>query len=212
MAGEVDIANIALTNLGEAKIVSMTENSERARLCNLRFPDVRDMILRQHPWNCTIARAVLSRLAESPAWGFLYQYQLPADLLRVLSIYDLTRTYKIEGGKLLTEATDGILKYQKRIDDMTLLDASLVNVMGLRLAWELAEPLTGKTTLKQEMWQKYERNLMEARSIDASEGSAERVEFNTWLDARLGAYETSWKPIDAPSDGYPWNITNGVQS
>lgn len=212
MAGEVDIANIALTNLGEAKIVSMTENSERARLCNLRFPDVRDMVLRQHPWNCTIARAVLSRLAESPAWGFLYQYQLPADLLRVLSIYDLTRTYKIEGGKLLTDATDVKLKYQKRIDDMTLLDASLVNVLGLRLAWELAEPLTGKTALKQEMWGKYERNLSEARSIDASEGSAERVEFQPWLEARLGAYEGTFKPIDAPSDGYPWNLNNGVQS
>ena len=97
MATEVDICNIALTNLGEPKVVSLTENSERARLCNLRYPDVRDAVLRSHPWNCAMKRAQLTRTTSTPAFGYLYEYSLPADLLRVIGTHDSLVYYLIEG-------------------------------------------------------------------------------------------------------------------
>ena len=104
MAGAVDICNIALTNLGEQKIVSLDENNERARLCKLRFDDVRDSVLRLHPWNCVTARTVLTRDTETPSWGYTYQYSLPNDCIRVLSIHDATIAYRIEGSKLHTDS------------------------------------------------------------------------------------------------------------
>jgi|TARA_Y100000296_G_C5157394_1_gene249900 hypothetical protein len=202
MAGAVDICNIALTNLGEQKIVSLDENNERARLSKLRFDDVRDTVLRLHPWNCVTARTILNRDTDTPAWGYTYQYSLPSDCIRVLSIHDATIAYRIEGSKLHTDSGTIKLKYIQRPSDLTVLDANVVNLIGIRLAWELAEPLTAKTALKTEMWQKFTLELATTRSMDATEGTPEYFHGSTWLDGRMGAFTDPWKPIDAPAEGY----------
>ena len=203
MASIIDICNIALTNLGEQKIVSLQENNERARLCNLRFPDVRDTILSLHPWNCVTKRSVLVRLADAPAWGFTYQYQLPNDCLRVLSLSEPTITYRIEGRVLLTDETSIKLKYIYRPEDLSVLDASIITLLGLRMSWELSEPLTAKTQLKNEMYSKFSIELASARSMDATEGTVEYYSGSTWLDSRQSSNVSPWRPIDAPAEGYP---------
>ena len=182
MAGAVDICNIALTNLGEQKIVSLDENNERARLSKLRFDDVRDTVLRLHPWNCVTARTILNRDTDTPAWGYTYQYSLPSDCIRVLSIHDATIAYRIEGSKLHTDSGTIKLKYIQRPSDLTVLDANVVNLIGIRLAWELAEPLTAKTALKTEMWQKFTLELATTRSMDATEGT-HKYSFQKWRRA-----------------------------
>ena len=202
MATEVDICNVALTNLGEAKIVSLTEASERARMCNLRFPDVRDAVLRSHPWNCATKRVQLSRSTTTPAFGYLYQYSLPSDYLRILGTNDALNSYQIEGKYLLTDETTIYIKYVSRVSDASELDPNLVESIGIRLAWELAEPLTGRIELKREMWAKYQSVIAEARGIDASEGIPDRIEYLSWIESRWGYQGLDYKPIDSPAEGY----------
>ena len=185
MATEVDICNIALTNLGEAKIVSLTEATERARLSNLRYPDVRDAVLRSHPWNCATKRAKLTRSTVTPAFGYLYQYSL-----------------QIEGKFLLTDETTMYVKYIAQLTDTSEIDSNLIQAIGLRLAWELAEPLTGRIELKREMWGKYVEVIAEARGIDASEGIPDRIEYLSWVESRWGYQDLDYKPIDSPAEGY----------
>ena len=60
MASEVDIANRALQKLGAESIVSLTQDSENARACNLCYEPIRDAELRAHPWNFAIKRASLA--------------------------------------------------------------------------------------------------------------------------------------------------------
>ena len=216
-SGITEIANIALTNLGEATITDVqTDNNERARLLNNRFDDIRDSVLRSHPWNVTVRRSVLSAYTSTPAWGYKYAFTFPTDTtkdpaekcLRILSLQDHTTPYRIEGNEILTDASTLNVKWQARVTDLTTLDPILRNVMGLRIAWELAEPLTGKTALKDEMFRKYSASLQEARSLDAQEGgSVERIEINTWLDSRLGDYRTDYRPVDWPSDGTAYGTT-----
>ena len=58
----IEICNNALVDLGEEPITSLADNTKAARLCNQRWPAVRDAVLRAHPWNCAVT---LARLAAS---------------------------------------------------------------------------------------------------------------------------------------------------
>jgi len=48
MASVVDICNGALNQLGATTILSLTEDSKNARLCNARYTQVRDALFRSH--------------------------------------------------------------------------------------------------------------------------------------------------------------------
>ena len=50
------ICNSALVALGASEITFLTDDNERARLCNRLWPTVRDMVLRAHVWNCALKR------------------------------------------------------------------------------------------------------------------------------------------------------------
>jgi hypothetical protein len=153
MASVVGICNIALSNIGDEKISSLTDNNDRARACNLRYEDTRDAVLRAHPWNAATTRVELAASTDTPVWGFTYKYALPSDCLRVLDVYDYTVPFSIEGRFLLTDNSTAKLKYIARITDPNVYDILLQQAIGIRLAAEIAEALTGRTELKQEMYQ-----------------------------------------------------------
>ena len=64
MPSVVDICNEAMDLLGAATITALTENSKEARLCNRRFPTVRDQVLRAHPWNTAITMDAPGRITR----------------------------------------------------------------------------------------------------------------------------------------------------
>ena len=74
MASVVDICNGALNQLGATTILSLTEDSKNARLCNARYTQVRDALFRSHPWNCLQKRVQLAADTTAPAWGFTSAY------------------------------------------------------------------------------------------------------------------------------------------
>ena len=74
--------------IGATNIIALNEDSKSARVCNQRFANVRDAVMRAHPWNCIVTRASLAADTETPAFTFAYQYTLPTDpyCLRVLHL------------------------------------------------------------------------------------------------------------------------------
>ena len=175
MTSVVEICNIGLTNLGDQKISSLSDNNERARLCNLRFNDVRDSVLRAHPWSCAVTRIKLARSSTNPVWEFSYRYALPSDCLRLIDLYDWDKEHHVENGFIVTDAEQAWIKYVKRIEDPNEFDVLLIQAIGLRLASEIAEALTGRPELRDNMFARYNQTLSEARSVD----SAEKAYVNT---------------------------------
>lgn len=57
----VDIANIALTRLGQATIDTLTDSGRDATVMNAIYPDVRDYCLNLCDWDCLIIRSTLDR-------------------------------------------------------------------------------------------------------------------------------------------------------
>jgi hypothetical protein len=177
MASWVSISNIALTNLGVKRITSLTEDSAAARVINERYEDVRDAVLRAHPWNCATMQATCNALTTPvPVYTYTTFFQLPSDFLRLVDVEDYGQAYQIQGRRIASNNGTMRITYIQRVDDPNQLDALFVQAMGHRLAWEISESLTKDKNLKVEQWQQYMIVLAEARSIDSQEvGNRELV-------------------------------------
>lgn len=190
MASETDICNLALVRIGSLPITSMDDGSKRSTALNSIFEMVRDMVLRDHPWNFAVQRATLAQLTEAPAFGYTYAYQLPVDCLRVLGMVgdednlDPSLTYKLEGGHLLTDEDSAQIKYIRRVTEVGLYDAGFVSALASRLAAEVAYNLTASAALKEQMMKEYLHERGTAASTDAQEDTPEVYETNSWIDAR----------------------------
>jgi|TARA_R100000149_G_scaffold16046_3_gene5973 hypothetical protein len=192
MASVVDICNSALNMLGGNTIISLTETSKNARLCNQRYELVRDAVFREHPWNCLQKRVELAQDTVAPSFEFSSAYTLPADCLRVLrsenSNFSNNERFRIEGRKLLTDESSIKILYVAAITDTTQYDASLIETLSARLAAELAYPITQSSSLMDRMFSLYQQKLKDARFADATEGTVDdetRIQADDFINARL---------------------------
>jgi hypothetical protein len=172
MASVVDICNGALNQLGASTILTLTEDSKNARLCNARYTQIRDSLFRSHLWNCLTKRVELAKDTETPSWGFSYQFTLPADCLRVVTILNYDYDYKVEGRKIL--ANHGTLKIQyiARIEDPNEYDELLRETISAALSADIAYAVTSSNPVASNMYKLFQDKLREARFVDATEGQS----------------------------------------
>jgi hypothetical protein len=175
MASEVDICNSALNMIGASNIISLTEDSRAARVCNQRYSFVRDAVFRAHPWNCLIRRAELAADSDAPAFEFSYQHTLPVNCLRVLRPQDPDTVYKVEGRKILSNTTPFKFIYISRVTDANEYDQLLTEALAARLAADISYALVNSAALTQGLFAMYDAKLGEARFVDATEGTPDNV-------------------------------------
>lgn len=189
MASSVEICNRALVRLGEDTITSLSDDSDRARICNALYQEVLETTLSEYPWNCAIYRAELARLADTPVWDFAYAYQLPTDpyCLRVLETDLDIQDYpwQIEGRTLVTDANSVKIKYLALLDDPNNIPPLLRELIAIRLAAEACYPITGDAKLAISVWDLYARKEREAKLTDGQEGTPKRIDSNDLTDVRL---------------------------
>ncbi len=187
MSSWVEVSNQALLLLQAKTIISLTEDSTAARLCNGKFEYARDTVLRAYPWNSSITRASLAQSSDTPEWGYDYKYTLPTDplCLRVLEMEnDNIYSWKIEGRFLVTNNTECNIKYIAQITDPNDMEVLLRDTIAARLAAEICNALAGPKMFEG-IWKLYQAKLREARSVDAQEGTVESMMSDPFLDARL---------------------------
>ena len=170
MASVVDICNGALNQLGATTILSLTEDSKNARLCNSRYTQVRDALFRTHPWNCLQKRIELAVDTDAPTWGFSYAYTLPADCLRLLRILDYDSNHKVEGRKVLSNASTMKILYVARITDPNEYDELLRETISASLGADIAFGVTSNNQTAKNMYQLFQDKLKDARFVDSTEG------------------------------------------
>ena len=193
MASTVDICNGALNQLGATTILSLTEDSKNARLCNSRFTQVRDGVFRSHPWNCLQKRIELAQDTTAPAWGFKYAYTLPADCLRLLRILDYDSNYKVEGRKILSDTETMKILYVSRVTDPNEYDESLRETLSSALSADIAFAVTSNNTTATNMYNLFQDKLKDARFIDSTEGQnveqdlgmADVIDAGTFINSRF---------------------------
>lgn len=207
-SSEVEICNLALTRIGHVTIASLTESSKAATLCNLHYHPTRKSTLRAHPWNFAIRRATLALSATTPNHEFTYRHALPTDCLKVIrtswetsegvsgaAVYGFPGVhgyagepvpYTIEGRYLLCNEDTAKIEYIADITDTTTFDELFTDVLAQRIAAEICLALTDNATAAKSMWDVYATKLAEARTVDATEGTARNVvDTSAWIMARV---------------------------
>ncbi len=178
MASKVSISNLALTILGADRITALEDNSENARRLTAIYDQCLEDVLRAHPWNFALVRQGLARLVSVPVFGYLYEYQLPGDCLRVIEVNDgtnLITDFKIEGRKLLTDDTTVNIKYIGNIIDPNQYTSQFIFVLSTRLASEIAYAVTNNKSTAELLVNLYMARLQTAKETDAQESDSVNV-------------------------------------
>lgn len=167
--GDVNIANLALTRLGEKSITSFDETSEAAVTMKLLYEKVRDEEVQSHPWVFAKARSTLARATSTPDFEWLYQYILPSNYLQAKRLYNpvVDGTFVIEGNKLLTNEETVFLEYVQRVTDTTLFDPYFVKGFYLQLAMAATPRLTALRGHKSDLFEEYTQVILRAKRLNA---------------------------------------------
>lgn len=177
MTTAVSIASNALLMLGAQPINDFSEDSDRARLASNIYTQVRDKLLRSHPWNCAIKRVVLSPATEAPAFGYSYKFTLPGDWLRTLSVGDYGEEidYRTEGRVILADDSVIKLRYIFRNDQESTWDTMLIDAMTQAMQACMAYGITQSTSKEELEFKKLEMALKQARAVDGQDDPPETL-------------------------------------
>lgn len=203
-ASVVQICNLALSHLGAAAIVSLTENSAEGIACNLHYETCRDSVLRDYPWNFATKRVALAALAETAPAGWSYVYGLPTDCLLAREIVNTLSTDRIKftiesnaGGTarvILTDQGQATLLYTAQVGEVTMFDPLFVEALAWKLASMVCMPLTRDRNIMQMCQTLYLNTLAMAQAADANEGQAETPAEADWIVARgIGSDTSPWR-------------------
>jgi hypothetical protein len=199
MASQVAIVNRALTKLGEARILSLSDDVEAARSADSMWDIVRDAELRTRRWKFSVTRASLAALVSTPDWGFTVEYQLPAGCLQLLQVNDIyvgadlsdyrnaeTAMWRIEGRKILTDFTAPLkIRYVQSVTDTGQWDSAFTEAFACRLAAELSERLTQSNSKRELAWEEYKQAIRMAVRANALESAPEPLPDDAWMLCRL---------------------------
>lgn len=171
---EVTICNKALGMLGANRILSLSEDSRNATLCNENYEIVRDGILEEYPWSFAKARISLAKDLTGPDFGYANSFTLPADFLHVLEFNGDDSEYQVEGNKILSDDGTCNLIYTKKVTDVGVFSKLFIVAFSARLAAELSIPVTNSKSTLEAMMGLYEDALDRARKIDGRQGRAKK--------------------------------------
>lgn len=205
MASDVDIANRALSMLGEARITSLSDNNKPARAMKARFTLLRDAELSAYPWRFAVKRVQLAASTDTPVWGYSKIYDRPVDDLRPIKVggayvnansigvfYESSgihtdmNPYEIIEGRIHTNLLAPLdYEYVAQITDTGAFDPLFVEALAARLAADAAEELTQSNSKKEAAFSIYKRTLAEARRVNSLYRPPRRKEAGRWMASRI---------------------------
>ena len=195
MPGETDVMNMGLSKIGQQPITSRTQGTTTSNAVDDIYDDLRDDLLRAHPWNFATKRVKLARSSTTPTYEYDYGYPLPADWLRTISVHDndagsgtLDSRTEILNGQIaiITSAEAVYLRYVYRVTDPNLMTADFVTALALAIGRDLAVIIASSNTLEDQLNKRFEKKIAQARSSDAIGAPPERRPVGSWVKSRGG--------------------------
>lgn len=203
MSSEVDIANLALSHLGDSATVASLnppEGSAQAEHCARYYPMARDALLESYAWSFASKRIQLAQLTSDwEQWA--YAYARPSDALTVRGVIsptaqddntDSLQPYTIEVGAsgtqvIYTDQEGAVCLYTRTVTDTVQYSAMFVMALSWQLASMLAGPLikgdTGAAEGKRcvQMMQYWRAKAIET---DANQRRISRTHTPAWMKNR----------------------------
>ena len=199
MASTTEIVNAALTLLGEARVLSIDDNTKPAREAKAIYEIARRSLMSSYDWSFAKARAQLPALADAPAFGYSYAYQIPTDCLRLVRVGDFymgadltdyrgapTEEFTIEGRQILTDEGSPLnVVYISDVDSPSVFSAPFVACFAADLAQKLAEPLTQSESKRDMAMAAFKDALRSAIRANAIELPPSKLADDEWVLSRI---------------------------
>lgn len=190
MSSEVSICNQAISWLGITPgIISLSDNSKAAKLCNANYTQLRDTVLEEGKWGFATLRQIFQTpLATPPVYGYGKAYLIPTTTLLIIECNSSGKKQgdmNLDWRKETNEAgqniivTDADVVYAKTIVQVTdpkKFTNTFRQAFAARIAAELAVPLTESTTKETKMWELYGIKIDIALGIDGMQGKSDRIQ------------------------------------
>lgn len=194
MADYVSVANLALDKLGEGEIRAPSDDSNAARAIAAVWDQVRRATIRAGKFNFAMTRAELAAQASSsPGYSNPYPYEnrfpVPADCLRLVEVIgpeSVRRTYRFERRAILADTAGPVfIRYAADVEEMADWDALFVEAFAARLAFQVADRLTGDRGRKADAWNDFRAAIRLAGGADAKEDPPTEHDESSWVEARF---------------------------
>lgn len=188
MANPVQIANLALSWLGQRKIQSFTDNQTEAIVMDANYELSRDKVLADRAWTFALERKKLVAQAEGPDWGSENRFLIPSNVLRVHRVYrpNLSSqgvtpgnlspaTWYREGQYILANEGTIWAQFIVQVTDSTKFSPGFVHALAARMAADTCITLTENRKLLEDMETLYMSKLQDATYADGSQGRTEVI-------------------------------------
>lgn len=176
----------ALLRIGAQAVTSMEEGTAEAEVAATLYPAARDTLLAAHPWGFATGQARLARLEGVPVADHAHAFQLPPDLLRVLSAgggRGRGLNYRLHERRLHADAASVVLTYLFRPDE-SVFPPHFAGALVARLAAEFCVPLTESTSRAEMLHRLAEAEFRHARLVDSQQHATLAFEGFPLIEAR----------------------------
>jgi hypothetical protein len=190
VASEVTIANMAASLVGEDdQLLTIDDDTHLGRTIRAVWDLCRLAAIRDHTWNCFMARAGLSAEAlSSVPYPWTYSFPLPADCLRLVEVLNLAGDdYQLEGRSILCDSAGPVyVRYLRDLADPALWDSLFAVAFARRIAVQIGKRIAGSAYDIDDGWKLYKDALSQAVRADARENPPVEPDLSGWEEAYLG--------------------------
>lgn len=183
---KTQVLNLVLSELKCNLITDPDELSPEAEQVNIHYEQVYEEMLENNYWSFSTQRAELANLTESPAFEWAYQFEKPADCLKIKTVWSNLNTpvpYVLEGNRILCDYTPIRVKYTKRVAEGEC-SSQFIRALVAEIIARVTFATTGSGTQKEANKQAAIAALIEARSSDAMQMDTEMPEDSDLLMVR----------------------------
>jgi hypothetical protein len=175
---QTDIANLALTKLGDLPITDIDSATDKgARLAKLHYQPCLSEALRAHFWGFAMGAASLTRIPDvTGTLGWSAAFELPSDFVKLRAVYDASGVQidkfdirRVSGTRCLVAGDyDSLqLDYVQFVDEPSDFDPLFSAALVTLLASRMARAITGADNMEASLRQIYETvDLPAARCAD----------------------------------------------
>ncbi|WP_458093841.1 hypothetical protein [Roseomonas sp. WA12] len=176
----------ALLKVGAQPITSLEEGTAEAEVAANLYPGTRDALLSCHPWSFATGQIGLNRLEAVPVADMVNAFQLPPNLLRVISAGSgggRGVAYRIHEGRLHADPAQVTITYVFRSEEETF-PPFFASVLVAKLAAEFCLPLTENTSRAEMLHRISEGELRQARLADSQQATPKGIQDFPLLNVR----------------------------
>jgi hypothetical protein len=198
----VDIANLALTWLGESPITSLEDDLDSAQIMSINYVPARDATLEAHDWSFAMERFIPPLNAVPPVYGASAAFDIPPNILRMIAVDDpktanpTTGLYtpiinskeqldwQFENRQVICNEEVIHCRGIRRIEQEGLFSPNFVQAFAAKLAFLCAMNLTSSASIQANMKVIYDDFILIAKSRDGLQGRSKRLRNRTLQKSR----------------------------